>query len=117
MTLSSNNASRKPYRCLVNSLSIQEIDDIPRNQTGNVELRIQGFGGATITQQIRYEETKLSWKKAIYDVNCLNLTKAVLDYENYEYWDFFASEGADSSDHLDPLFDVRYPSSPLIHHF
>ncbi|KAF5337994.1 hypothetical protein D9758_014332 [Tetrapyrgos nigripes] len=44
-----------------------------------------------------------------YDVN-VNLTKAVLGYANFGYFDFFASDGADQIilDHLDSFFDILY---------
>ncbi|KAF5322947.1 hypothetical protein D9758_018472 [Tetrapyrgos nigripes] len=40
----------------------------------------------------------------------LNLSKAVLGYENFGYWDFFSSEGADQTilDHLDSFWDIVY---------
>ncbi|THV00051.1 alpha/beta-hydrolase [Dendrothele bispora CBS 962.96] len=38
------------------------------------------------------------------------LSKSVLGYENYGYWEFFSSDGADQSimDNLDSLFDILY---------
>ncbi|KAF5338786.1 hypothetical protein D9758_012077 [Tetrapyrgos nigripes] len=40
----------------------------------------------------------------------LNLSKAVLGYENFGYWDFFSSEGADHTilKHLDSFWDIVY---------
>ncbi|KAF5347405.1 hypothetical protein D9758_011298 [Tetrapyrgos nigripes] len=40
----------------------------------------------------------------------LNLSKAVLGYENFGYWDFFSSEGADQTilDHFDSFWDMLY---------
>ncbi|KAF5372159.1 hypothetical protein D9758_004952 [Tetrapyrgos nigripes] len=40
----------------------------------------------------------------------LNLSKAVLGYENFGYWDFFSSEGADQTilDHFDSFWDLFY---------
>ncbi|KAF5345609.1 hypothetical protein D9758_015153 [Tetrapyrgos nigripes] len=40
----------------------------------------------------------------------INLSKAVLGYDNFGYWDFFSSEGADQIilDHLDSFWDIAY---------
>ncbi|THV00057.1 alpha/beta-hydrolase [Dendrothele bispora CBS 962.96] len=44
-----------------------------------------------------------------------NASRAVLGYENFGYWDFFSSDGADQIilDNLDSFFDIAFPKDTV----
>ncbi|THU80606.1 alpha/beta-hydrolase [Dendrothele bispora CBS 962.96] len=45
-----------------------------------------------------------------------NLSRAVLGYENFGYWDFFSSDGADQIilDNFDSFFDIWFPKDTVL---